>query len=130
MRLFLTDGLVSYSIPKGVQRGLEIDLSDQTYDGHDENDRLVDGLGQLVDGQRGTDNFRTDIHGYGKGMFNTQNILPFSSSSPSAPPLSKKSILLLPVHTINKFPNQHLILKHEQSKIFREKYGKQSQIPL
>lgn len=67
------DGLVSYSIPKGVQRGLEIDLSDQTYDGHDENDRLVDGLGQLVDGQRGTDNFRTDIHGYGKGMFNMQN---------------------------------------------------------
>lgn len=62
-----SDGLVSYSIPKGVQRGLEIDLSDQTYDGHDENDKLVDGLGQLVDGQRGTDNFRTDIHGYGKG---------------------------------------------------------------
>ncbi|XP_055299396.1 discoidin domain-containing receptor 2-like, partial [Sitodiplosis mosellana] len=62
-----TDGLLSYSIPKGVQRGLEIDLSDQTYDGHDENDRLVSGLGQLVDGQRGTDNFRTDIHGYGKG---------------------------------------------------------------
>lgn len=62
---------MSYSIPKGVQRGLEIDLSDQTYDGHDENDRLVDGLGQLVDGQRGTDNFRNDIHGYGKGMFNT-----------------------------------------------------------
>lgn len=58
---------MAYSIPKGVQRGLEIDLSDQTYDGHDEGDRLVGGLGQLVDGQRGTDNFRTDIHGFGKG---------------------------------------------------------------
>lgn len=68
MFVYFSDGLVSYSIPKGVQRGLEIDLSDQTYDGHDENDRLVDGLGQLVDGQRGTDNFRNDIHGYGKGM--------------------------------------------------------------
>lgn len=63
------EGLVSYSIPKGVQRGLEIDLSDQTYDGRDEGDRLVGGLGQLVDGQVGTDNFRTDIHGYGKGMY-------------------------------------------------------------
>lgn len=63
------EGLVSYSIPKGVQRGLEIDLSDQTYDGRDEGDRLVDGLGQLVDGQVGTDNYRTDIHGYGKGMY-------------------------------------------------------------
>lgn len=60
--------LVSYSIPKGVQRGLEVDLSDQTYDGRDEGDRLVGGLGQLVDGQRGTDNFRTDIHGFGKGV--------------------------------------------------------------
>lgn len=63
----ILEGIISYSIPKGVQRGLEIDLSDQTYDGHDEGDRLVDGLGQLVDGQRGTDNFRSDIHGYGKG---------------------------------------------------------------
>lgn len=66
--LFL-EGLISYSIPKGVQRGLEVDLSDQTYDGKEEGDRLVGGLGQLVDGQKGTDNFRSDIHGFGKGMF-------------------------------------------------------------
>lgn len=63
----IAEGLISYSIPKGVQRGIEIDLSDQTYDGKEEGDRLVGGLGQLVDGQRGTDNFRTDIHGFGKG---------------------------------------------------------------
>lgn len=63
----LTEGLTSYSIPKGVQRGIEIDLSDQTYDGGEDGDRLVGGLGQLVDGQRGTDNFRMDIHGFGKG---------------------------------------------------------------
>ncbi|XP_018792615.1 PREDICTED: discoidin domain-containing receptor 2 isoform X3 [Bactrocera latifrons] len=61
------DGIVSYSIPKGVQRGMEIDLSDKTYDGHEEGDRFVNGLGQLVDGQKGKDNFRTDIHGFGKG---------------------------------------------------------------
>lgn len=61
------EGLLSYSIPKGIQRGIEIDLSDKTYDGRDEGDRLVGGLGQLVDGQRGTDNFRSDIHGFGKG---------------------------------------------------------------
>jgi len=64
---FISEGLISYSIPKGVQRGLEVDLSDQTYDGQDESDRLVGGLGQLVDGQKGTDNFRSDIHGFGKG---------------------------------------------------------------
>lgn len=28
---------------------------------------LYSGLGQLADGQRGTDNFRSDIYGYGKG---------------------------------------------------------------
>lgn len=68
IRLISTEKLLSYSIPKGVQRGLEVDLSDQTYDGRDEGDQLVGGLGQLVDGQRGTDNFRSDIHGFGKGM--------------------------------------------------------------
>lgn len=64
---FLTEGLVSYSIPKGVQRGIEIDLSDQSYDGQDEGDRLVGGLGQLTDGLRGNDNFRSDVTGFGKG---------------------------------------------------------------
>lgn len=61
------EGLMSYSIPKGVQRGIEVDLSDKTYDGVEEGERLIGGLGQLVDGQKGTDNFRSDIHGYGKG---------------------------------------------------------------
>ncbi|XP_030556117.1 discoidin domain-containing receptor 2 [Drosophila novamexicana] len=61
------EGIVAYSIPKGVQRGMEIDLSDKTYDGHEEGDRFVNGLGQLVDGQRGKDNFRMDINGFGKG---------------------------------------------------------------
>ncbi|XP_055636349.1 discoidin domain-containing receptor 2 isoform X1 [Toxorhynchites rutilus septentrionalis] len=61
------EGLVSYSIPKGVIRGLEVDLSDRTFDGEEEGDRLIGGLGQLVDGQKGADNFRIDIHGFGKG---------------------------------------------------------------
>lgn len=58
---------MAYSIPKGVQRGPEIDLSDQSYDGTVDGDRLVNGLGQLVDGQKGDDNFRSDIDGFGKG---------------------------------------------------------------
>ncbi|EDS35367.1 discoidin domain receptor [Culex quinquefasciatus] len=63
------EGLLSYSIPKGVIRGMEVDLSDRTYDGEEEGDRLVGGLGQLVDGQKGADNFRIDIHGFGKGEY-------------------------------------------------------------
>ena len=60
--------MLSYSVPKGVQRRTEVDLSDKTYDGVEEGDRMVAGLGQLVDGQKGTDNFRSDIHGFGKGI--------------------------------------------------------------
>lgn len=66
--LFLfSEGLISYIIPKGVQRGNEVELIDKTYDGDDEGDRLVSGLGQLVDGQKGVDNFRIDVNGFGKG---------------------------------------------------------------
>ncbi|EDW54493.1 GM18617 [Drosophila sechellia] len=61
------EGIVSYSIPNGMQRGMDIDLSDKTYDGYEEGDHYVNGLGQLVDGQRGKDNFRADINGLGKG---------------------------------------------------------------
>lgn len=57
---FFAEGIISYSIPKGVPRGMEMDLSDKTFDGQDDGDRLVDGLGQLVDGQKGKDNFRAD----------------------------------------------------------------------
>ncbi|KAK6628865.1 hypothetical protein RUM43_002682 [Polyplax serrata] len=60
-------GLVSYSMIQGVQRGSEVDLTDRTYDGLEENGRLSEGLGQLADGERGADNFRLDLHGKGKG---------------------------------------------------------------
>ncbi|XP_071640994.1 discoidin domain-containing receptor 2 [Temnothorax longispinosus] len=62
-----TEGLVSYSMPQGIKRGSEVDLSDRTYDGREEAGYLSGGLGQLVDGQRGSDNFRLDVSGNGKG---------------------------------------------------------------
>ncbi|XP_059473257.1 discoidin domain-containing receptor tyrosine kinase B isoform X2 [Neocloeon triangulifer] len=60
-----TEGLVSYSMPQGEQRGSEVDLSDRSYDGKDEGSYLIGGLGQLVDGQVGADNFRLDTNGHG-----------------------------------------------------------------
>ena len=53
---------------QGVQRGNEVDLTDQTYDGIEENGRLYGGLGQLEDGEKGADNFRLDVRGKGKGI--------------------------------------------------------------
>lgn len=58
---------MSYSMPQGIKRGSEVDLSDRTYDGKEEGGYLSGGLGQLVDGQKGPDNFRLDVSGNGKG---------------------------------------------------------------
>lgn len=63
----LAEGLVSYSMPQGIKRGSEVDLSDRTYDGVEDAGYLTGGLGQLVDGQKGPDNFRLDVNGNGKG---------------------------------------------------------------
>ncbi|XP_050301155.1 discoidin domain-containing receptor 2-like isoform X2 [Anthonomus grandis grandis] len=71
MRVELTgcifkDGLLSYSMPQGTKR-TDIDLSDKTFDGIEENNQLKHGLGQLTDGVRGKDNFKLDLGGFGKG---------------------------------------------------------------
>lgn len=71
-RWHVSDGLLSYSGPQGLRRGPELDLSDRTYDGREEVGVLSQGLGQLVDGQKGHDNFRLDIAGHGKGNTPTQ----------------------------------------------------------
>ncbi|KAK0063350.1 discoidin domain-containing receptor 2 [Biomphalaria pfeifferi] len=54
------DSLVSYSMPQGNKRGVEVDFYDYTYDGGRENDYLSNGLGQLTDGALGETNFRLD----------------------------------------------------------------------
>lgn len=54
-------------MPQGASRGAEVDLSDRTYDGREDGGHLNSGLGQLIDGQRGQDNFRMDFNGNGKG---------------------------------------------------------------
>ncbi|XP_071531085.1 discoidin domain-containing receptor 2-like isoform X2 [Panulirus ornatus] len=61
-----TDGLVSYSMPQGQERGQEVDLLDLSYDGTTTDGFLYGGLGQLHDGTIGDHNFRSDI-GHGKG---------------------------------------------------------------
>ncbi|XP_069672630.1 discoidin domain-containing receptor 2-like isoform X2 [Periplaneta americana] len=57
-------GIVTYEAPEDPAR--EQDLSDSSYDGVRRDGELVGGLGRLVDGEVGGDNFKLDI-GYGKG---------------------------------------------------------------
>lgn len=65
--LFFPDGLISYSMPQGERRGVEIDLSDKTYDGIKDDNYLQEGLGQLTDGVVGDDSFKQNLSGMGRG---------------------------------------------------------------
>lgn len=59
---------MSYQVPEDMSREPGQDFSDSSYDGIRRDGELVDGLGQLVDGEVGGDNFKLDI-GYGKGEY-------------------------------------------------------------
>ncbi|XP_073975578.1 discoidin domain-containing receptor 2 isoform X4 [Rhodnius prolixus] len=61
------EGVVSYSMPQGERRSGEPDLRDNSYDGVEEGGWLSGGLGQLVDGHKGLDDFHMDVFGHGKG---------------------------------------------------------------
>ncbi|XP_045462151.1 discoidin domain-containing receptor 2-like isoform X3 [Harmonia axyridis] len=60
------DGILSYSMPQGTRKG-KLDLRDETYDGLEDAGHVFQGLGQLVDGHVGQDNFKVDLTGFGKG---------------------------------------------------------------
>ena len=47
-----------YDMPQGERRGIDVDLTDATYDGIVDGQRLSGGLGQLTDGELGQSNFR------------------------------------------------------------------------
>jgi len=71
----VSGGLISYSIPESKHGGDSGELQDQLYDGGRSSSSgwLTGGLGLLVDGQIGADNFRVDI-GYGKGKYIYLNV--------------------------------------------------------
>ncbi|XP_065225267.1 discoidin domain-containing receptor 2-like isoform X2 [Planococcus citri] len=62
----LQSGILSYQVPEDVYWKEGKDLSDVSYDGNVTNGYLDNGLGRLVDGILGGDNFKIDI-GYGTG---------------------------------------------------------------
>jgi discoidin domain receptor family protein 2 len=58
-----TDHLISYTIPQGDRRSFDMDFSDKTYDGF--GSPLANGLGQLIDGDTGSDDVRIDTQSWG-----------------------------------------------------------------
>ena len=63
----LSEGVTAYSIPQGMVRGSMLELMDHTFDGHEDSisGDLRGGLGQLVDGRYGWDNFKAGSKGNG-----------------------------------------------------------------
>ncbi|CAL7940309.1 unnamed protein product [Xylocopa violacea] len=57
-----TGGVVSYTIPESPT----VELGDISYDGKRQDNLLTDGLGRLIDGEVGADNYRLDM-GDGRG---------------------------------------------------------------
>ena len=64
--LLFSDGLLSYAVNQGQDRGMDIDLTDASYDGIIRDQMLTGGLGQLADGITGDLNFRANLS-RGKG---------------------------------------------------------------
>lgn len=57
-----TDGILSYSMPQGDKRGSNWEFYDTAYDGQWTGDELRHGLGQLIDGKFGHDDFKLDFY--------------------------------------------------------------------
>nr|XP_023020139.1 discoidin domain-containing receptor 2-like [Leptinotarsa decemlineata] len=55
-----TNGVISYSMPQGDKRGNNWEFYDFGYDGQWIDNELKDGLGQLVDGKIGPDDYKAD----------------------------------------------------------------------
>ncbi|KAG5900357.1 hypothetical protein JTB14_033806 [Gonioctena quinquepunctata] len=55
-----TTGVISYSMPQGDKRGNNWEFYDFGYDGQWVDNELRDGLGQLVDGKYGLDDYKAD----------------------------------------------------------------------
>lgn len=64
--------MVSYTIPESPT----IELSDISYDGKRQDNLLTDGLGRLIDGEVGADNYRLDMgDGRGNRWVDTRRVL-------------------------------------------------------
>lgn len=65
-----TENIIRYTAPKGDSRDEQdpsMDLGDVSYDGILDGDIMRGGLGQLVDGLYGDDDFQKQIHGENSG---------------------------------------------------------------
>lgn len=61
---------MKYNAPQGEVRDLDVDLQDVSYDGVLEGSFMRDGLGQLIDGLYGDDDYQKQLQGENSGIQN------------------------------------------------------------
>lgn len=64
---FVTESIIKYSAPKGEIRDENTNLEDISYDGVMEGNYQRDGLGQLIDGLYGDDDYQKQLQGENSG---------------------------------------------------------------
>ena len=69
-------GLTSYSMPQGDKRGATYEFYDWSYDGEWIGNNLMNGLGALVDGDEGPDDYKMGY--YPKGIFYRSRVVPYA----------------------------------------------------
>lgn len=67
-----SEGIASYLMPQGDQRGAGWQFYDASYDGIWDGSLLRQGLGQLTDGKLGPDNFKASYYDQDRGKDNVQ----------------------------------------------------------
>ena len=67
--MFILGGLLSYSLPQGDKRGATYEFYDWNYDGEWIGNQLKNGLGALVDGNVGPDDYKLGYYAKSKYTF-------------------------------------------------------------
>lgn len=70
--LFVTESVTKYTAPRGEQREPDVNLEDISYDGTIESTTMRGGLGQLVDGLYGDDDYQKQLQGENSGKTKTK----------------------------------------------------------
>lgn len=64
---FFAENIIKYNVPRGETREPDIDLEDISYDGILDGNYMKGGLGQLVDGLYGDDDYQKQLQGENSG---------------------------------------------------------------
>lgn len=65
--MFVAESIIKYDAPRGEIRQPDIDLDDVSYDGILDGNYMKGGLGQLIDGLYGDDDYQKQLQGENSG---------------------------------------------------------------